>query len=111
MQGMDKNTGKTISGRAHLKQRLDDILTTPLGSRVMRRDYGSRLPRLVDRPINASLKLDLVHATAEAIARWENELILKRVRLSQTEPEHLMLDLEGVETISGEPIRIEGISL
>lgn len=111
MQGMDKKTGKALSGRSHLTQRLNDILTTPLGSRVMRREYGSRLPRLVDRPINASLKLDLVHATAEAISRWEKEFILKRVLLSQAKPEHLIIDLEGIEAIGGEPIRIEGIAL
>ena len=110
MLGMDKNTGKAISGHAHLSQRLDDILTTPLGSRVMRRDYGSRLPRLVDRPMNASLKLDLVHATADAIARWEREFVLNTVRLS-AEAEHVFLDIEGVDVINGKPVRVEGISL
>lgn len=41
MRGMNSETGKTISGIEHLKQSIVDILTTPVGTRVMRRDYGS----------------------------------------------------------------------
>uniref|UniRef100_UPI0026076D20 ATPase domain-containing protein n=1 Tax=uncultured Sphingobium sp. TaxID=316087 RepID=UPI0026076D20 len=29
-----------------------DILTTPIGSRLMRRDYGSLIPELIDQPAN-----------------------------------------------------------
>ena len=36
----------------HIDQSIGDILSTPIGTRVMRPDYGSRIPRLVDRPIN-----------------------------------------------------------
>jgi phage baseplate assembly protein W len=41
MQGMNRNTGRKLSGVDHLRQSIVDILTTPIGSRVMRRDYGS----------------------------------------------------------------------
>lgn len=46
MLGTDANTGKALEGMAHLRQSIRDILGTPLGSRVMRRDYGSELPAL-----------------------------------------------------------------
>ena len=47
MTGMDRETGKSLSGIEHLRQSIRDILTTPIGSRVMRRDYGSRLFELL----------------------------------------------------------------
>jgi hypothetical protein len=48
MKERDKETRKALEGIDHLKQSIIDILTTPIGSRVMRRDYGSRLFELVD---------------------------------------------------------------
>ena len=81
MNGMDASTGKPLDGTAHLAQSIKDILTTPLGSRVMRRDYGSLLFALLDQPINGALRLLLHAATAIAIRRWEPRLKLTRVTL------------------------------
>jgi hypothetical protein len=53
MIGMDAVTGKPMYDTAHLSQSIGDILSTPIGSRVMRRDYGSALFELVDAPGNA----------------------------------------------------------
>ncbi|MCV6588938.1 MAG: hypothetical protein OIF57_07920 [Marinobacterium sp.] len=50
MQGMDSVTGKPLADMAHIRQSITNILTTPIGTRVMRRDYGSVLPDLIDRP-------------------------------------------------------------
>ena len=47
---MHRHTGEGISGTAHLRQSVFDILQTPTGSRVMRRDYGSTLFTLIDQP-------------------------------------------------------------
>ncbi|MCP4103294.1 MAG: phage baseplate protein, partial [Lentisphaerae bacterium] len=79
MTGIDKTTGRYLSGLDHLKQSITDILTTPIGSRVMRREYGSRLPRLVDAPLNSSTLVDLYSATAEALQRWEPRFKLTEV--------------------------------
>lgn len=35
---MDRTTGKAIGELAHLRQSVGDILTTPIGSRVMRHE-------------------------------------------------------------------------
>lgn len=40
---MDRATGLAISELAHLRQSMGDILTTPIGSRVMRHEYGSQV--------------------------------------------------------------------
>ncbi|MCP4101679.1 MAG: phage baseplate protein, partial [Lentisphaerae bacterium] len=79
MTGIDHTTGRYLSGLNHLKQSITDILTTPIGTRVMRREYGSRLPRLVDAPLNSSTLVDLYSATAEALQRWEPRFKLTEV--------------------------------
>ncbi|MBU2714485.1 GPW/gp25 family protein, partial [Zooshikella sp. WH53] len=79
MQGINNNTGKSLSGIEHLKQSITDILTTRIGTRVMRRDYGSRLPELIDEPLNGALRLELIAATAEALTRWEPRFKLTKV--------------------------------
>lgn len=97
MNGMNATTGLALSGTDHLAQSIGDILTTPLGTRVMRRDYGSLLPELVDQPFNDATRLRLFGATALALMRWEPRIRLIRVQLSQgTDPGTYTLDLEAV---------------
>ena len=45
------------------------VLITPLGSRVMRPEFGSRLFELIDRTFNTEYKLDAISFTYEAIER------------------------------------------
>lgn len=82
MNGMDATTGKALDGTAHLVQSIADILGTPLGSRVMRRDYGSLLFQLIDQPLNAATAMLLRAATAVALRRWEPRLKVTRIALS-----------------------------
>ncbi len=82
MNGMHQITGKPLSGMDHVRQSINNILTTPLGSRVMRRDYGSVLPDLIDQPLNETTILRLYAATATALIRWEPRLQLSSIRLN-----------------------------
>lgn len=41
--GMNSHTGLSISEVEHIRQIVRDILVTPVGSRVMRCEYGSLL--------------------------------------------------------------------
>lgn len=100
MAGMSRTTGKPLDGIEHLRQSIADILGTPLGSRVMRRDYGSQLPDLIDMPDNGATRVRLYAATAGALMKWEPRLRLSRVRLfSGTRPGQVVLDVEGVYTV------------
>ena len=88
MKGMNRHTGEAISdtagppaGEAHLAQSILDILTTPVGTRVMLRDYGSELPAILDQPMNGEMLVDATMAIAEALDRWEPRIELARVRL------------------------------
>lgn len=108
--GMSRVTGKQLGGFDHLRQSIQDILTTPVGSRVHRRDYGSRLPELVDRPINKSLVSDLVAATADALNRWEPRLRLEQVKIQSVGSNgQIELSLVGYYLINGKKIEIEGL--
>jgi uncharacterized protein len=95
--GINRVTGQALEGLDHLRQSITDILTTPLGSRVMRRDYGSLLPSLIDQPDNAATRLRVYAATAAALMRWEPRLRLTRIAmLSGLRPGQVVLDLEGL---------------
>ncbi len=111
MRGLSATTGQAIEGVAHLRQSLNDILSTPLGSRVMRRDYGSLLPRLIDQPATPALALRLVSATADAIRRWEPRLRLTRVAVAALAPGAWRLTLEGVRTDLPAPVAYGRLSL
>lgn len=82
LSGINCSTGAALSSNAHLAQSLVDIVTTPLGSRVMRRDYGCLLFELVDRPLNRATALLASMAIALALARWEPRIVVRKVTLS-----------------------------
>ncbi|MFT4091323.1 MAG: GPW/gp25 family protein [Asticcacaulis sp.] len=96
--GMRASDGATISGAELIAQSIRDILTTPIGSRVMRRDYGSRLPDLIDAPANAHGQMQIIAATATAIGRWEKRLKLKRVTWSANAQGRGVITLTGHRT-------------
>ena len=69
--GMDRRTGQPIRGWAHCVQSIEDILTTRIMQRVMRREYGSDVPKLIDAPMEPRVVLAFYVAVAEALRRWE----------------------------------------
>lgn len=82
MNGMHVTTGKANADTDHLVQSIADILGTPLGSRLMLRDYGSLIFDLIDQPINAATTMLLRAATAVALRRWEPRIRIERVSLT-----------------------------
>lgn len=111
MNGIDAHTGRALDGIGHLRQSVRDILTTPIGSRVMRRDYGSRLFELIDAPLNRATIMQITAATIEALARWEARIAVERVRVTSAAPGRVSLDIEGTYTVSGQPVLLEGLEV
>ena len=66
--GVDGTTGQSLEGWPHVQQSIAVILTTPIGSRVMRRDFGSEVPALIDRPMTSQNILAVYAATTNALA-------------------------------------------
>lgn len=108
---MDANTGLAVDGVAHLRQSVRDVLATPIGSRVMRRDYGSCLFELLDAPMDTAGLTAIHAAVAESLARWEPRLRLTRVRVAELAPGSLVLDLEGEWRPDGRAVTLEGVIL
>lgn len=79
--GTDADTGRPLDESEHIRQSVRDILVTPIGSRVMRRRYGSLLPDLIDQPMHGATRLRLYAATYMALRQWEPRLRLTAVRL------------------------------
>lgn len=99
MRGMQAGTGRPIDGLAHLRQSVADILTTPVGSRIKRRQYGSHLFDLIDQPFNGVTRMRLFGAVATALARWEPRLKLTGLRLTaDATPGAFVLHLQGIRT-------------
>lgn len=111
MLGIDSKTGSALSGILHLRQSIADILTTPIGSRVMRRAYGSRLFELVDAPLNDATIVDIYAATAEALIRWEPRFKLLRVRFYASSTGVALIDVDGIYRPDGKAVTLDGIEL
>lgn len=96
MIGVDRRSGQPLSGVAHLRQSIEDILTTPVGSRRMRPEYGSELRRYVDLPVNDGWKSAVQAEVARSLGRWEPRLQLDRVRVVAVVGGQITLELSGL---------------
>lgn len=101
MIGMDRRTGQPLSGQGHLRQSIEDILSTPVGSRRMRPEYGSNLRRYVDLPVSDGWKSAVQAEVARALGRWEPRLKLERVRVTAVQGGQITLQLTGTYTGDG----------
>ncbi|MDD9334014.1 MAG: GPW/gp25 family protein, partial [Bartonella sp.] len=102
-------TGKPLTGIDHLRQSILDILSTRIGSRVMRRDYGSRVAELIDAPVNNAFAVALYAAVAEALDKWEPRFKLKKIDFKWSEAGQVSLSFEGIYLPSGKSITMEGL--
>lgn len=111
MNGTNASTGKWLTGVDHLRQSITKILTTPLGSRVMRRDFGSNLPNLVDAPMNAQTLTQLYAATAEALQNWEPRIQVSQVVATSAAVGQIEISLTGTYLPNGQPVTLDGIQV
>lgn len=104
---MNRETGAAIDTVEHIAQSITDVLSTRLGTRVMRREYGSLLPELVDHPFNDTTHLRVYAATVMALMRWETRISLSRVQfLGATLQGQSSLDIDGSIVDSNEPLSL-----
>ncbi len=108
---MSRDTGKTVERIEHLRQSIIDILTTPIGSRVMRRDYGSRLFELIDAPVNRETLVDYYAAVAEALDLWEDRIQVQQVDITSAAVGSITLSITGKYLVDGQTVRLDGIQI
>lgn len=104
---MNRQTGGAIGEREHISQSVTDILSTRIGTRVMRREYGSLLPELVDHPFNDVTRLRVYAAAVMALMRWETRISLSRVQFVGADMQgQASIDLEGSVVDTNEPLSL-----
>lgn len=97
--GMDRNSGQTLGDLEHIRQSVRDILITPIGSRVMRRDYGSLLSALIDQPQSPAVKLQVMaRVTWRCCAGNHVSLTLTGITLESTYDGKLAVNIAGALT-------------
>lgn len=106
--GMNLNSGRTLSDMEHIRQSVTKILTTPIGSRIKRRTFGSLFPDLIDQPINDYTVILLYAATATALLQHEPRLRLTQAQLAVNPdvPGSSTLEITGVANINGRRRRV-----
>lgn len=109
-QGTDRNTGRLISGVPYLWQRLSDVIATPLGSLVGRRDFGSRLFEMLDRNVDSGFYMDTYIRLAEAINNKANGLDdfrLSTMRVDRPAPAQVEIYISGQLLVDGQALDVE----
>ncbi|ECF5901353.1 baseplate assembly protein [Salmonella enterica subsp. salamae] len=103
--GMSRNDGQAIADTDHLRQSVRDILLTPQGSRLARREYGSLLSALIDQPQNPALRLQIMSAVYVALNRWEPRLTLDSITISSNFDGSMVVELTGQRN-NGAPVSL-----
>lgn len=103
--GMSQGNGKAITDTDHLRQSVRDILLTPQGSRIARREYGSLLSALIDQPQNPALRLQIMSAVYVALSRWEPRLTLNSITISSNFDGSMVVELTGQRS-NGAPVSL-----
>lgn len=97
MSGMHVQGGHLIADeKEHIRQSIRDILITPVGSRLMRRTYGSLLPDLIDYPSNPAYRLRLIAASIMAIIRWEPRVSVQSAAVTVALSGEVSIDMLAV---------------
>lgn len=113
MRGMDIVSGVSLEDRAHLRQSIETILTTPIGSRVMRRDFGSKMFDLIDAPLTPETLVLIYAGAAAALAKWEPRLKVTAIHAARGSggAGHLEITLTGIYLPDGQAIKLEGLTV
>ena len=81
MAGIDRHTGKVIDNLASAYQGVEVILSTRIGSRVMRREFGGGIAELLGRLMTPALFAAWRQLVATAIDLWEPRFRVRKVML------------------------------
>ena len=103
---MSRYNESVLTEIEHIKQSLADIATTPIGSRLMRRDYGTLLANLIDQPISEVLYLKIYSTLYTAYVRWEDRVDISQMNVVDIKNGQLILDIVGFLKTNGNEINM-----
>jgi phage baseplate assembly protein W len=97
--GVDRHTGRPVSGWSHVILSLEAIFTTPFGSRVMRRWIGSLIPAMLGESLTPDTLIRFFTALYVALT-YEPRFALNKINILSSADElrqgRLRLELQGV---------------
>jgi hypothetical protein len=77
--GFDRTTFKPLVGFAHVVMNIHVIVITPIGSRIMRREFGSSIPALLGASnVTQPALLRFCMAIILAVSLWERRFAIRR---------------------------------
>lgn len=79
MAGVDRKTGRPIGRAEHIAQSIEALLTTPRGSRVMRRELGMDYLAEDGRPLPDISPARVERSAHDALAEWEPRIRITTV--------------------------------
>lgn len=81
---MSREDGSPITDETiYLKQSIYDLINTTVGSRVMRRNYGTNIMDFIDAPINELMLIRIQAYLASIILFQEKNILLKKLYIQQ----------------------------
>lgn len=96
MPGLDRTTGRDLSGWDHVLQSLGVIFSTGFHERLMLRWFGSLVPHLLGETMSERKVVRFFYAIAVAIDLWEPRFRLVRIAINEaTRSGRLSFRLEG----------------
>ena len=111
MQGMNENTGAVLGGEEHLRQSIKRIITTPIGTHPLRREYGSIVPYLIDKPMTEETALQINTAIIEALYTWEPRIQSVESQLDTENLGNGQLSFTLKAVYQGEEVTLGGITI
>ncbi len=97
--GIDRHTGRPISGWPHVAQSIGVIFTTHFGTRVARRWFGSLIPALLGENLTPRTMLRFYTAIYASL-EFEPRFALTRIRILSAADElragSLRVEIEGL---------------